>query len=106
MSDDRTGGASPRLPNSLVGVSGWPRILLGSLLIGAVAIGGIALNFTLLGLTQDQHDPVGKLSPRTVFSAKPSAVPTTPGITTPSTTGGGADSAPGGDGDSDSDSDD
>ena len=102
MSDDRTGGASPRVPNSLVGVSGWPRILLGSLLIGAVAIGGIALNFTLLGLTQDQHDPVGKLSPRTVFSAKPSAVPiATPGITTPSTAGSGADSAPGGDGDSD-----
>ena len=29
---------------------------------------GIALNFTLLRLTQDSHDPVGKLSPRAVFT--------------------------------------
>jgi hypothetical protein len=47
---------------------GWHRALLGALLVGAVAAAGIALNFTLLRLTQDAHDPVGKLSPRAVFS--------------------------------------
>ena len=38
------------------------------LLVAAVAVAGIALNFTLLRLTQDSHDPVGKLSPRAVFA--------------------------------------
>jgi hypothetical protein len=47
---------------------GWQRALLGALLVGAVAVAGIALNFTLLRLTQDSHDPVGKLSPRAVFT--------------------------------------
>ena len=46
----------------------WHRAFLGVLLVGAVAAAGIALNFTLLRLTQDAHDPVGKLSPRAVFS--------------------------------------
>jgi hypothetical protein len=46
----------------------WHRAFLGALLVGAVAAAGIALNFTLLRLTQDAHDPVGKLSPRAVFS--------------------------------------
>ena len=48
----------------------WHRVLLGVLLVGAVAVAGIALNFTLLRLTQDSHDPVGKLSPRAVFSGR------------------------------------
>jgi len=46
----------------------WQRLLLGGLLLAAVAVAGIALNFTLLRLTQDSHDPVGKLSPRAVFT--------------------------------------
>ena len=46
----------------------WQRAFLGALLVGAVAVAGIALNFTLLRLTQDSHDPVGKLSPRAVFT--------------------------------------
>jgi hypothetical protein len=46
----------------------WNKALLGALLVGAVAVAGIALNFTLLRLTQDSHDPVGKLSPRAVFA--------------------------------------
>ena len=85
----------------------WQRILLGSLLIGAVAVAGIALNFTLLGLTQDAHDPVGKLSPRTVFANQP-ATPTTTTVPTTITTGsdGGSPEGSGhtprpGDGDSD-----
>jgi len=48
----------------------WHRALLGALLVGAVAVAGIALNFTLLRLTQDSHDPVGRLSPRAVFSGR------------------------------------
>ena len=52
-------------------VRAWHRALLGVLLVGAVAVAGIALNFTLLRLTQDAHDPVGKLSPRAVFSGEP-----------------------------------
>ena len=64
----------------------WRRILLGSLLIGAVAVAGIALNFTLLGLTQDAHDRVGKLSPRAVFADRPAADTTTTPVTTTATT--------------------
>jgi hypothetical protein len=45
----------------------WHRALLGVLLVSAIAVAGIALNFLLLRLTQDAHDPVGKLSPRSVF---------------------------------------
>ena len=76
----------------------WQRALLGALLVGAVAVAGIALNFTLLRLTQDSHDPVGKLSPRAVFTGtRTDTRPTT--ITTtddrPSPNGGAGD----GDGD-------
>jgi len=66
----------------------WQRIVLGSLMLGAVAIAGIALNFALLGLTQDAHDPVGKLSPRAVFTGR-SAPPATGSVTT--TTAGSDD---------------
>lgn len=49
---------------------GWTRALLGGLLLCAIAAAGIGLNFTLLRLTGDAHDPVGKLSPRAVFSGE------------------------------------
>ena len=55
----------------------WHRAFLGALLVGAVAVAGIALNFTLLRLTQDSHDPVGKLSPRAVFPAPTGLEPVT-----------------------------
>jgi len=61
----------------------WQRALLGALLVGAVAVAGIALNFTLLRLTQDSHDPVGKLSPRAVFTG--TRTDTTPAATTATT---------------------
>jgi len=53
----------------------WHRAFLGVLLVAAVAVAGIALNFTLLRLTQDAHDPVGKLSPRAVFSSREATTP-------------------------------
>jgi hypothetical protein len=89
-------------------VHAWQRILLGSLLIVAVGVAGIALNFALLGLTQDSNDPVGKLSPRAVFTDQPARTTTTPAIeSTPTVTESlptqGGDHAPGG---SDDDSDD
>jgi hypothetical protein len=83
----------------------WRRALLGALLVGAVAAAGIALNFTLLRLTQDAHDPVGKLSPRAVFSGEvPSTtLPVSPGTTRKDdrTSGGGVRPARPGDGDND-----
>ena len=82
----------------------WQRLLLGGVLLAAVAVAGIALNFTLLGLTRDDNEPVGRLSPRAVFTDRPATTTaTSPVATTPTTTTGDGDgSAPGGgDGDSD-----
>jgi hypothetical protein len=83
----------------------WQRLLLGGLLLAAVAVAGIALNFTLLGLTRDENGPVGKLSPRAVFSGGPT---TTAPVTTTSTTSGSDDGSSPGDGEppGDGDSDD
>jgi hypothetical protein len=71
-----------------VGVASWQRAVLGALLVAAIAVAGIALNFTLLRLTQDAHDPVGKLSPRAAFPSKTQAggTATSPAPTTPTTT--------------------
>ena len=66
-----------------MGVRSWHRILLGGLLVAALAAAGIALNFALLGLTQEDNDRVGKLSPRAVFDR---GATTGPGTTLPSTT--------------------
>jgi hypothetical protein len=60
-----------------VGVQTWHRAILGALLVGAVAAAGIALNFTLLRLTQDAHDPVGRMSPRAVFAGTVATTPAT-----------------------------
>ena len=48
-------------------VRSWQRIVLGAALVAVIAIAGILVNFSLLRLTQDANDPVGKLSPRSVF---------------------------------------
>lgn len=64
-------------------VRSWHRILLGGVLVVALAAAGIALNFALLGLTQEQNDRVGKLSPRAVFDR---GTTTGPDATLPSTT--------------------
>ncbi len=64
----------------------WHRILLGGLLVAAVAAAGIALNFALLGLTQEDSDPVGKLSPRAVFVGSTGASTSPDPMTSPSTT--------------------
>jgi hypothetical protein len=64
---------------------GWTKALLGGLLLCAVAAAGIGLNFTLLRLTSDTNDPVGKLSPRAVFPGE--TIPTTETQTEPTLTG-------------------
>jgi hypothetical protein len=74
-----------------VGVGSWRRAVLGVLLVGALAVAGIALNFTLLRLTQDANDPVGKLSPRAVFAPTTTTTPTptpNPAATTGKSGGG------------------
>ncbi len=81
---------------------GWTRTLLGGLLLCAIAAAGIGLNFTLLRLTSEAHDPVGRLSPRAVFSAE---TDTGQSATTPEHTetvrGGHDDGSDDGDGDND-----
>ncbi len=64
-------------------VRSWQRIVLGAFVVALVALAGIAANFALLGLTQDANDPVGKLSPRAVFTSDSGAttVPTIPTTT-------------------------
>ena len=77
-------------------------MLLGGLLLCAIATAGIGLNFALLRLTGDAHDPVGRLSPRAVFSRE--ATDTTQASTTPAqteTAPGSDDGSGKGDGDTD-----
>ncbi|MGZ8687675.1 MAG: hypothetical protein ACXWZP_04540 [Gaiellaceae bacterium] len=78
----------------------WHRILLGGLLVAAVAAAGIALNFALLGLTQEDSDPVGKLSPRAVFTGSTGTTTSPATTTSPSTTTDDDDRTTTGDGDS------
>ena len=96
---------------------GWTRALLGGLLLCAIAAAGIGLNFTLLRLTGDANDPVGKLSPRAVFSGEtprttatqPETEPQTVTTPTPTETVPGSDDGSGNDdssGKDDSDDDD
>lgn len=61
-------------------VSRRRRIVLGVLLVVAAATAAIAANLALLGLAEQRHDPVGKLSPRAVFSIP---VTVSPGTTPP-----------------------
>ncbi len=72
----------------------WYRILLGGLAVVAVAAAGIAANFVLLGVTQEDSDPAGKLSPRAVFD-RGGTTPATSGTTTPSVTEPGTATEPG-----------
>ena len=63
--------------------------MLGGLLLCVVAAAGISLNFTLLRLTGEANDPVGKLSPRAVFleqTTESTRTTTDPTRTTPETT--------------------
>jgi hypothetical protein len=90
-----------------VEVRTWQRAFLGAVLVGAVAVAGIALNFTLLRLTQDAHDPVGRLSPRAVFSgSRTTTLPATADDAGTSTAATTTPAAPGDDRDRDHDRDD
>jgi len=46
--------------------------------VAVVAVAAAAGNFFLLRLTQDSSDPVGRLSPRAVFSTPESTTPSPP----------------------------
>jgi hypothetical protein len=69
-------------------VRSWQRVALGAALVAAIAVAGIIVNFSLLRLTQDANDPVGKLSPRSVF-LQDTGTTTTPAP--PNATGDDAD---------------
>ncbi len=46
-------------------------MLLGALLVAAAVVAAIAANLALLRLAEERNDPVGKLSPKAVFTARP-----------------------------------
>ncbi len=75
----------------------WQRAALGVLLLAVVAVAGIALNFTLLRLTQEGNDPVGKLSPRAVFVDRAGTAPTTTTSDDDDHSGGNGTGSPDGD---------
>ena len=59
------------------------RALVWVAVVVLVAGVGIVANFTLLRLTQDAKDPVGRLSPRAVFiGSSPVPAPALPGPAT------------------------
>jgi len=60
-------------------------IVVGVLLVALLAVAATAGNFFLLRLTQDSTDPVGRLSPRAVFSTPESTAPTPSPETTTTT---------------------
>jgi hypothetical protein len=69
-------------------VGGRSRTAIGAALVLALAVAGTATNLFLLRLTQDSSDPVGRLSPRAVFTAPattPSPAPTPPATTVTTT---------------------
>lgn len=51
------------------GVSRRRRIVFGVLLVVAAVVAAIAANLALLGLAEERNDPVGKLSPKAVFTS-------------------------------------
>ena len=55
------------------------RIVLGVLLVVAAVAAAIAANIALLRLAEERNDPVGKLSPKAVFTAPSTTV--APGAT-------------------------
>jgi hypothetical protein len=55
------------------------RIVGGAAIVAAATAATILLNLALLGYAQPQNDPVGRLSPRAVFTpAPPPVAPTQP----------------------------
>lgn len=61
------------------------QLVLTLALVAVVAIAAVAANLALLRSTQDSSNPVGRLSPRAVFSSQTeSSTDTSHGGTTPS----------------------
>ena len=60
--------------------------VVAAVLVALLAVAGTAANLFLLRLTQDSSDPVGRLSPRAVFSSpattSPAPAPPAPPVTT------------------------
>jgi len=73
-------------------VHGSRSTVAAAALVAALAVAGAGANLFLLRLTQDSSDPVGRLSPRTVFTSPavttPAPAPPTPPATTTTTTPG------------------
>ena len=74
------------------------RIAVIAAAVAVAAAAAILLNLTLLGYAQPRNDPVGKLSPRAVFSGR-----TTPAVSPEKTTTDATTTTPDHDGDGDSD---
>ena len=60
-------------------MSSWRQIVLTVALVAVVAIVAVVANLALLRSTEDTGDPVGRLSPRAVFTGNGSStVPAVP----------------------------
>jgi len=61
-------------------MSGSRQLVLTLALVAVVAIAAVVANLALLRSTEDSSDPVGRLSPRVVFSVptEPATATTTP----------------------------
>ena len=56
-------------------MGGRSRVAIGAALVLALAVASTAANLFLLRLTQDSSDPVGRLSPRAVFTVPATTTP-------------------------------
>jgi len=65
------------------------QLVLTLVLVAGVAVAAVVANLALLRTAQNSSDPVGRLSPRAVFSTQAPTTSTTPANTTSSDDGRG-----------------